>query len=121
MGRAHWQVTIYSAAQTAIVANSRHPAPVSAGKRPGSDSDHETHQDLAAFFLDGSLFWRRKLLHSRFSPPHGEEPMAANESKKCAHPVCTCQVTLEEYCSPQCEAMEKIPDVDCKCPHSICA
>ncbi len=49
-----------------------------------------------------------------------EEPMAANETKKCAHPVCTCQVTSEKYCSAQCEAMEKIPDVDCKCPHSVC-
>ena len=45
----------------------------------------------------------------------------ASESKKCAHPVCTCQVTSEKYCSPQCEAMEETPDVDCKCPHSTCA
>jgi hypothetical protein len=46
--------------------------------------------------------------------------MAGNESKKCAHPVCTCQVTSEKYCSPQCEAMEEVSDVDCKCPHSTC-
>ena len=72
------------------------------------------------FFLDGVLLWRRKLLHSRFSALNREEPMAANETKKCAHPVCTCQVTSEKYCSAQCEAMEKIPDVDCKCPHSVC-
>jgi hypothetical protein len=46
--------------------------------------------------------------------------MAASESKKCGHPVCTCQVTSEKYCSPQCEAMEDTADVDCKCPHSVC-
>jgi hypothetical protein len=46
--------------------------------------------------------------------------MATSETKKCAHPVCTCQVTAENYCSPQCETMEEIPDVDCKCPHSVC-
>ena len=46
--------------------------------------------------------------------------MAANETKKCAHPICTCQVTSEKYCSTQCEAMEEISDVDCKCPHSVC-
>src|SRR5215472_12005703 len=70
-------------------------------------------------FLRWESVWRWKLLHSRFSPK-GEEPMVANETKKCAHPVCTCQVTSEKYCSPQCEAMEEIPDIDCKCPHSIC-
>lgn len=47
--------------------------------------------------------------------------MAASESKKCAHPVCTCQVTTEKYCSTQCEAMEEIPDLDCKCTHAVCA
>jgi hypothetical protein len=46
--------------------------------------------------------------------------MAANETKKCAHPVCSCQVTTEKYCSPQCAAMEEIPDLDCKCTHSVC-
>jgi hypothetical protein len=48
------------------------------------------------------------------------DPMVANGTKKCAHPVCTCLVTSEKYCSLQCEAMEAIPDMDCKCPHSIC-
>ena len=46
--------------------------------------------------------------------------MAASETKKCAHPICTCQVSSEKYCSPQCEAMEEIPDLDCKCSHSVC-
>src|SRR5580692_227539 len=67
-----------------------------------------------------SLFWRRKMLHSRLSPPQREEPMASSETKKCAHPVCTCQVTSEEYCSTQCETMEDMPDLDCKCSHSVC-
>ena len=85
-------------------------------------SDYATSVDLAAFFSDVSLFWRRKLLHSRFSPPPQREAlMAADETKKCAHPVCTCRVTSEQYCSPQCEAMEHVPDVDCKCPHTVCA
>jgi hypothetical protein len=69
-------------------------------------------------FLAGNLFWQWKLLNSRSSPKGGF--MVSNETKKCAHPVCTCQVTSEKYCSPQCEAMEEIPDVDCKCSHSIC-
>ena len=46
--------------------------------------------------------------------------MAASEGKKCAHPVCSCKVTSGKYCSAQCEAMEKIPDIDCKCGHPGC-
>lgn len=49
----------------------------------------------------------------------GEVEMA-NESKKCAHPVCSCTVTSGKYCSTQCEAMEKTPDIDCTCGHPAC-
>jgi hypothetical protein len=61
-------------------------------------------------------------LQARLGPSVGEKEklMAAGESKKCAHPICTCQVSSEKYCSPQCEAMEDTADVDCKCPHSVC-
>lgn len=38
--------------------------------------------------------------------------MAASETKKCAHPVCTCQLTTEKYCSAECEAMEGTADVE---------
>jgi len=46
--------------------------------------------------------------------------MAAENSKKCAHPNCTCQTKGEKYCSAQCEAMEETPDVDCRCGHPAC-
>jgi len=46
--------------------------------------------------------------------------MAAKEGKKCAHPVCSCRVTSGEYCSTECAAMEKTPDIDCKCGHPGC-
>ena len=46
--------------------------------------------------------------------------MANTEGKKCAHPVCSCTVRSGRYCSPQCEAMEEIPDIDCKCEHPEC-
>jgi hypothetical protein len=42
------------------------------------------------------------------------------EGKKCAHPVCSCIVTSGNYCSTQCEAMEKTPDIDCTCGHPAC-
>jgi hypothetical protein len=41
-------------------------------------------------------------------------------TKKCEHPICSCQVTDGSYCSAECEAMEETPDVDCLCPHANC-
>jgi hypothetical protein len=46
--------------------------------------------------------------------------MGAKDGKKCAHPVCSCTVTSGKYCSAQCEAMEKTPDIACKCGHPGC-
>jgi hypothetical protein len=46
--------------------------------------------------------------------------MADTKGTKCAHPVCTCTVSSGKYCSTQCEAMEKTPDIDCKCGHAVC-
>jgi hypothetical protein len=39
---------------------------------------------------------------------------------KCAHPNCSCTVEGKKYCSAQCEAMEKTPDIACKCQHPGC-
>lgn len=41
--------------------------------------------------------------------------------KKCAHPSCSCMAASDsKYCSTQCAAMEKTPDVECSCPHAGC-
>ena len=44
--------------------------------------------------------------------------MDAEKTDKCAHPVCSCTTMTGKYCSAQCEAMEKTPDIDCRCEHS---
>jgi hypothetical protein len=46
--------------------------------------------------------------------------MATAEGDKCAHPVCSCATTSGKYCSTQCEAAEKTPDIECPCDHAIC-
>jgi hypothetical protein len=46
--------------------------------------------------------------------------IAAKESKKYAHPVCSCTVTAGKYCSVECEAMEKTPDLACECGRAGC-
>ena len=46
--------------------------------------------------------------------------MASAKAEKCAHPVCSCLTTSGKYCSTDCEAMEKTPDVDCSCGHTGC-
>jgi hypothetical protein len=42
------------------------------------------------------------------------------DGKKCAHPICSCIVTKGSYCSTECEAMEKTPDIECLCGHPAC-
>ncbi len=46
--------------------------------------------------------------------------MAINDTKKCAHPNCSCTADSGKYCSVQCETMEKIADIECKCGHPGC-
>jgi len=46
--------------------------------------------------------------------------MTDTKTEKCAHPVCSCMTTAGKYCSVECEAMEKTPDIDCRCEHSGC-
>jgi hyperosmotically inducible protein len=46
--------------------------------------------------------------------------MASAKAEKCAHPVCSCLTTSGKYCSTECEAMEKTPDIDCSCVHIGC-
>jgi hypothetical protein len=45
----------------------------------------------------------------------------AAKSKKCEHPPCTCMASEgSKYCSAECAAMEKTPDLECLCPHPNC-
>lgn len=37
--------------------------------------------------------------------------METAKAEKCAHPICSCITTSGKYCSAQCEAMEKMPDI----------
>lgn len=46
--------------------------------------------------------------------------MTATSPVTCAHPSCSCQLTSGTYCSNQCEAMEKMPDIECSCGHIEC-
>jgi hypothetical protein len=46
--------------------------------------------------------------------------MATENVKKCAHPNCSCTTHAGKYCSVQCETMEKVPDIECKCGHVVC-
>jgi hypothetical protein len=41
--------------------------------------------------------------------------------RKCAHPPCSCTAPEgSKYCSVECQAMEKTPDLECTCPHAGC-
>jgi len=43
-------------------------------------------------------------------------------TKKCAHPSCACQVATEiEYCSTFCSGQADTLDIVCSCGHKACA
>lgn len=46
--------------------------------------------------------------------------MTNEQVNKCAHSVYTCEATSGKYCSTECAAMEKTPDIDCACSHAGC-
>jgi len=46
--------------------------------------------------------------------------MASAKAEKCAHPVCACLTASGKYCSTECEAIEKTPDIDRSCGHIGC-
>ncbi len=50
---------------------------------------------------------------------HSAMVNAANAAK-CAHPICSCRATSGKFCSIECAAMEKTPDIDCRCEHTDC-
>ncbi len=43
------------------------------------------------------------------------------ETKKCAHPRCSCMVTEKKYCSQMCEYSIGTTTLGCDCPHEGCA
>ena len=45
----------------------------------------------------------------------------ADEMKKCAHELCSCQVSGKTYCSQACEDAKGITTLACDCPHAGCS
>ena len=44
------------------------------------------------------------------------------ETKKCAHPTCSCVVENgEKYCSVSCQGSGKTMQIDCDCGHKSCS
>jgi hypothetical protein len=44
-----------------------------------------------------------------------------SETKKCAHPACSCTVTGEQkYCSEICEDSTSVTALGCDCKHPSC-
>ena len=43
------------------------------------------------------------------------------DTKKCAHPACTCQVNAEtKYCSQYCKDAGNTTEIACNCGHAGC-
>ena len=46
--------------------------------------------------------------------------MDSTKGEKCAHPLCSCVATSGKYCSAECQATEKTPEIACACLHAGC-
>jgi hypothetical protein len=67
-------------------------------------------------FLETSIWtWTFAL-----DPKLGGKKMASEKAEKCAHPLCSCVTTSGKYCSAECEATVKTPEIACACPHAGC-
>jgi hypothetical protein len=45
----------------------------------------------------------------------------ASESKKCAHPACSCHVHEgKKFCSETCEDAKNVTELTCQCDHPGC-
>lgn len=42
------------------------------------------------------------------------------DTKKCAHPACSCIVTKDKYCSETCKDAKAMIELTCQCNHSGC-
>ena len=43
-----------------------------------------------------------------------------SESKKCAHPPCSCTAMDGKYCSPYCATAKDSSEINCGCKHTGC-
>src|ERR1019366_9156598 len=57
---------------------------------------------------------------SQLDPKLGEKEMDSTKAEKCAHPLCSCVASSGKYCSAECQATEKTPEIACACPHAGC-
>ena len=57
---------------------------------------------------------------SELDPKLGEKEMVSEKAEKCAHPLCSCVATSGKYCSAECQATEKTPEIACACLHAGC-
>ena len=75
-----------------------------------------------SFLYRNTLSWRLAfgLGSSDLDPKLGGKKMASEKAEKCAHPLCSCVTTSGKYCSAECQATEKTPEIACACPHTGC-
>jgi hypothetical protein len=57
---------------------------------------------------------------SELDPKLGEKEMLSEKAEKCAHPLCSCVATSGKYCSAECQATGKTPEIACACLHAGC-
>jgi hypothetical protein len=77
---------------------------------------------MCSFLYRNTFSWELAfgLGSSELDPELGEKEMDSTKAEKCTHPLCSCVATSGKYCSAECQATEKTPEIACACPHAGC-
>src|ERR1035438_2483926 len=81
-----------------------------------------TNIAMCSFLYRNTFYWELAfgVGSSERDPKLGEKEMDSTKAEKCAHPLCSCVATSGKYCSAECQATEKTPEIACACPHAGC-
>jgi hypothetical protein len=82
-----------------------------------SDQYRNVFVSVQKYFFLGTSIWSWT---SALDPKLGGKKMVSEKTEKCAHPLCSCVTTSGKYCSAECQATEKTPEIACACPHAGC-
>jgi hypothetical protein len=84
---------------------------------PATEAERDRYPSVS---IKGARRFTRKRLSSE-SSFWKQEAIKMNDTKKCAHPNCSCKADADsKYCSAACAAVEDMPDIDCRCGHPAC-
>ena len=89
---------------------------------PSTAAPEATNIAMCSFLYRNTFSWELAfgLGHPLLIRSWDNKEMDSMKAEKCAHPLCSCVATSGKYCSAECQATEKTPEIACACLHAGC-